>query len=57
MNQEEIEAKKKRLQFLQEAAREKNREASKAAQRANQYEKEIYELENGQKETPKPPVS
>jgi hypothetical protein len=57
MNQEEIEAKKKRLQFLQEAAREKNREANKAAQRANQYEKEIYELENGQKETPKPPVS
>ena len=45
MKREEIEARKKRLQLLQEAAREKTREAGMAVQRAEEYEKKLHELE------------
>ena len=51
MKQEEIEARKKRLLFLQEAAREKTQEASKAVQRADQYERETKELENNREQS------
>jgi hypothetical protein len=56
MNQQDIDAMKKRLQFLQETAREKTKESREAAQRANQYEQKIRELENNQK-TSESPVS
>lgn len=51
MNQEDIEARKKRLRFLEEAAREKTREAGEAVRRANEYGKRTRELENKQEKT------
>jgi hypothetical protein len=57
MNQEVIEAKKKLLKFWQEEARNKTCEMGKAVCKANALQREIYELENGQKKTPPPPVS
>lgn len=50
MNQEDIEARKKRLWFLQESARQKTREAGEAARRADEYERKIRELEQEAKE-------
>lgn len=51
MNQEDIEARKKRLWFLQESAREQTRKAGEAARRAEEYERRTRELEQEEKKT------
>lgn len=51
MENKELEAKKKRLRFWQEVARDKTKEAGEAVRKANSIEKEVYELENGKEKT------
>lgn len=58
MTKEElIREKKKLLRFWQEEARNKTCDLGKTTQKANQLQKEIYELENGKEKTPQSPVS